>query len=125
MIYTWKRYDGYEVSSHGDKRFSAFYARLKDGRTIEEAYQLDVKGYRKYGNNPMLGKGKPPLDESTDLWGNYLNLWMIWCYENPKLYCELLYFADMFDGVLSDKFAKTLINQAHALSVCLNTPYIK
>ena len=63
--------------------FSAFYARLKDGRTIEEAYQLDVKGYRKYGNNPMLGKGKPPLDESTDLWGNYLNLWMIWCYEKP------------------------------------------
>ena len=45
--------------------------------------------------------------------------------KNPKLYCELLYFADMFDGVLSDKFAKTLINQAHALSVCLNTPYIK
>lgn len=36
----------YEVSSKGDKRFSAFYARLKDGRTIEEAYQLDVKGYR-------------------------------------------------------------------------------
>lgn len=30
--YTWQRYGGYEVSSRGDKRFSAFYARLADGR---------------------------------------------------------------------------------------------
>ena len=46
--FTWARYspNSYEVSTKGDKRFSALNARLKDGRTIEEAYQLDVKGYR-------------------------------------------------------------------------------
>ena len=32
-----------EVSSAGDKRFSAFYAKLKDGRSIEKAYQ-EAKG---------------------------------------------------------------------------------
>ena len=35
--------NGYEVSSAGDKRFSAFYAKLKDGRSIEKAYQ-EAKG---------------------------------------------------------------------------------
>lgn len=34
---------GYEVSTQGDRRFSALVARMPDGRTIEE------------------GKGKPPL----------------------------------------------------------------
>lgn len=50
-MYDWSRkYNGgYEVSSQGDKRFSALYARLKDGRTIEEAYQLDVKNFRGLG----------------------------------------------------------------------------
>jgi hypothetical protein len=40
--------NSYEVSTAGDSRFSALNAKLKDGRTIEEAYQLDVKGYRTY-----------------------------------------------------------------------------
>lgn len=57
----------YEVSSKGDKRFSAFYARLSDGRSIEEAYQLDIKGYRRLGNSPMLGKGKPPMIPTNEL----------------------------------------------------------
>jgi hypothetical protein len=43
--------NGYEVSTVGDKRFSALVAKLKDGRTIEEAYQLDVKGFRQLGND--------------------------------------------------------------------------
>lgn len=123
-MYTWKRYGGYEVSSKGDKRFSAFYARLNDGRTIEEAYQLDVKGYRKYGNSPMLGKGKPPLNKSIDTWSAYLELWKLWCYENPDLLHQLKDLADKHNGVLSDMFAKTNINQAHALSVCLNNMFI-
>lgn len=45
-MYTWKRYGGYEVSSHGDKRFSAFNAIMSDGRSIECHYQCDVKGVR-------------------------------------------------------------------------------
>lgn len=35
---------GYEVSSSGDKRFSALFAKMADGRTIEEHYQCDIKG---------------------------------------------------------------------------------
>lgn len=31
----------YECSSAGDRRFSALYAYLDDGRSIEEAFQLD------------------------------------------------------------------------------------
>ena len=67
--FTWARYspNSYEVSTKGDKRFSALNARLKDGRTIEEAYQLDVKGYRQDVNgvqdtNWRKGKGKPPIN---------------------------------------------------------------
>lgn len=118
--YTWKRKGGYEVSSKGDQRFSAFYARLRDGRTIEEAYQLDVKGYRCKGNDPMLGKGKPPLDKTVDLWAEYLKLWEQWAAENPTMLLVLRSRADQFNGVLSDMFAKTEVNQARALVVLLN-----
>lgn len=68
--YRWARTtteDSYEVSSNGDKRFSALVARLLDGRTIEEAYQLDVKGYRRLGSDWRLGKGKPPMIPTNDL----------------------------------------------------------
>jgi hypothetical protein len=65
-IFLWARIappseESYELSSAGDRRFSALQARLRDGRTIEEAYQLDVKGYRKFGDDWRLGKGRPPL----------------------------------------------------------------
>lgn len=59
--YARKAEQNYEVSSYGDTRFSPLVAKLSDGRTIEEAYQLDIKGYRKLGNNWKLGKGKPPM----------------------------------------------------------------
>jgi hypothetical protein len=120
MKYSWQRYGGYEVSTKGDKRFSAFYAKLRDGRTIEEAYQLDVKGYRKYGNSPMLGKGKPPLVmyEGEGLYEAYLKLWQQWATENPKLMEEL-----SKHKVLSDMFAKTPVNQARALADVLNQMY--
>ena len=39
----WSRFGGYEVSSKGDVRFSALYARFPveyfNGRTIEQIYQ--------------------------------------------------------------------------------------
>lgn len=70
--YTWARRvkdpnNGYEVSSSGDKRFSALYAKLSDGRSIEAAYQLDVKGYRAFGSDWRLGKGKPPMIPTNKL----------------------------------------------------------
>lgn len=43
--HTWARHGGYEVSSHGDRRYSAFHARLRDGRTIEEVYQPALRAF--------------------------------------------------------------------------------
>lgn len=117
----WARYakDGYEVSSHGDKRFSALYATLVDGRTIEEAYQLDVKGYRQVSNRWMDGKGKPPLNgKSRDrLFEEYLALWQLWVVENPVQFAELRIASK--GKLLTDKFSTTGVNQAHALAVLI------
>ena len=121
-MYTQKRYGGYEVSSHGDKRFSAFNALMPDGRSIEEHYQCDVKGYDIGGKNWRLGKGKPPLNSMTkeDMWKAYLGLWSVWAANNVKLIQELKIHADKYGGVLSDKFATTSVNQARALAEILN-----
>ena len=122
MQYSWKRYGGYEVSTHGDKRFSALCALMPDGRSIEMHYQCDVKGYDKGGTNWRLGKGKPPLNHVSKeyLWDEYISLWWQWAEANPELMNELKVHADKYNGVLSDKFATTPINQARALSTILN-----
>ena len=118
--YSWRRRCGYECSSKGDPRFSAFSARLADGRTIEEHYQCDVKGYDPGGRNWRQGKGKPPLDCTIDLFAAYLGLWKQWADANPRLMLELATHADAHGSVLSDCFATTPVNQAHALSELLN-----
>ena len=101
----------YEVSTKGDKRFSALNAKLSDGRTIEKAYQ-EAKG---------SGKGQPAKDPNFDYYGTYLGLWKQWAKENPKLIDEL---AEKAEGkVLSDKFAKTENNQARALSDILKEKF--
>ena len=43
-IKTWaqKSENGYEVSSKGDKRFSAFYAKLKNGKSVILLYITDL-----------------------------------------------------------------------------------
>lgn len=118
-MFKYARYDsnGYELSSKGDKRFSALYAHLADGRSIEQAYQLDVKGYRKFGNDWRLGKGKKPLVE-VDLWKEYLGLWKQWAIENPALIEDLRIKAK--GKVLTDMFASSPISQARALADILN-----
>jgi hypothetical protein len=110
--------DGYELSSHGDKRFSALHAKLADGRTIENAYQLDVKGYRAVSDHWRAGKGKPPLDTSIDVYAEYLKLWQQWAQENPHLIADLAVRAS--GKTLTDKFAKTPVSQARALADILN-----
>jgi hypothetical protein len=115
----------YEVSTKGDKRFSALNARLKDGRTIEEAYQLDVKGYRKQGNDWRLGKGKPPLNGLTreQVTQEYQKLWDQWAEENPDLVQDLLKRMQAKGTTfLSDVFAQQpgAISQAKALANILN-----
>ena len=106
----WKRYSalGYEVSSAGDRRFSAFYARLPNGRSIEETYQT-AKG---------SGKGRPAVDPNFDYWGTYLSLWEAWAEANPTLLRELIKAAK--HKILTDRFAKTENNQARALAYILN-----
>ena len=118
-MWTWKRFGGYEVSTQGDKRFSAFSAIMLDGRSIECHYQCDVKGYDVGGTNWRLGKGKPPIDRSKKLWKEYLDLWIEWAKCNPVLIEELRKLTDA-NKCLSDKFASTPINQAAALACILN-----
>jgi len=106
----------YEVSSKGDKRFSAFYAIMPDGRNIEFHYQCLVKGYPSISE----GKGRPPLNPNIDTWQAYLNLWRTWSRVNVPAMRELYRHARANDSTLSDTFASTSINQAHALSHILN-----
>lgn len=118
----WSEVGGYEVSSKGDKRFSAFNAMLKDGRTIEQHYQCDVKGYDPNGIDWRLGKGKPALDPNTNLWEEYLKLWKSWAKEHPELIRELYWTVvnGNYDYLLIDKFATSLVNQARALCFIIN-----
>mgnify|MGYP007077433135 CR=1 FL=1 len=93
-----------ECSSAGDKRFSAFYAKLEDGRSIEHHYQCDVKGCDPGGTKWQLGKGKPPRDTSTDLQAEYDNLWRVWLASNPVWKKELAQLKK--EGtVFTDKFS--------------------
>jgi hypothetical protein len=121
-IFGWSRRDGYEVSSKGDQRFSALFARLSDGRTIESHYQCDIKGYDPGGEQWRLGKGKPPLRTISQqaLWGAYLALWQQWANDHPVEMAELRQHALSHQGRLSDCFATSPINQAHALVTLLN-----
>lgn len=116
--YTWSRTEGYECSSIGDRRYSAFYAYLSNGNTIEYEYQCRVKGYPSI----RAGKGKPPLKpySKEELWTLYLSLWQDWAWYNPDLVDELILLCKKHNNVLRDSFAKTPINQAHALSVILS-----
>lgn len=113
---------GYEVSSVGDRRFSALYARLKDGRTIEEAYQLDVKGYRQHGNDWRIGKGRRALRD-IDLRAEYLALWRQWAQENPELIDDLR--RRSAGRPLTDRFARMGgISQAEALTTILEEAWV-
>lgn len=119
--FSWQRRGGYECSSKGDKRFSAFYAKMPDGRSIEDHYQCDVKGYP----NWRAGKGKPSLKGQTreEMWEQYLALWVVWAENHPEEMADLHQKALAHQGVLSDCFANTEINQAHALSHILNLKF--
>ena len=124
MQFSWARRSqpaGYECSTKGDARFSAFNAKMPDGRSIEEWYQCDLKGHDPGGTNWKLGKGKPPLLDykGDELWMAYLTLWRIWAIHNSDLMVELANLALAKGSVLTDCFASTPINQARALSKIL------
>lgn len=116
--YKWKRRGGFECSSKGRGEYSAFSARLDNGMTIEETYQIEVKGYKSIRE----GKGKPPLNKMTrqEQWEAYYSLWVKWAKVNRRLINILREEAKEFDYTLSDMFANTDINQARALADILN-----
>lgn len=121
--FTWSRKGmGYEVSSRGDKRFSALYARMPDGRTIEQHYQCDVKGYDPGGTDWKLGKGLPPAVDISkeDLYLEYKKLWSVWAGDNLELMRELYVQARLNGSQIKDMFATSPVNQARALSEILN-----
>lgn len=124
MKVTWAREKpgGYEVSTAGDRRFSALVATLPDGRTIEMWYQCDIKGYQPGGRDWRKGKGKPSLIEyrGNAQYEAYLLLWKMWACLNPELIGELRKQAAKHLLTLTDRFARSPINQARALADILN-----
>lgn len=119
-MFSWSVVSGYEVSTAGDRRFSALVATMPDNRTVEMHYQCDIKGFEPGGRNWKLGKGKRPI-RRIELWPAYLGLWRTWAAHNPHLLVELLVALQRGNAqVLRDRFARTEVNQAHALSELLN-----
>jgi hypothetical protein len=120
-----KKTKTYECSTVGDKTLSAFNAKLEDGRTIEQHYQCDIKQYDVGGTNWRLGKGKPPKTNinKEELYKQYYNLWLEWSKikENREYLIALKkYLINNEIYILTDAFASSDINQAHALSDILD-----
>lgn len=122
-LYSWERFGGYEISSKGDTRLSAMFAKMPDGRTLECHYQCDVKLTDPGGTRWWLGKGKPPNRKisTTELYLEYKDLWRIWTQNNLELFAQIAELVlDKHEGVLSDRFATTPINQARVISELMN-----
>lgn len=129
FAWTGKGGEGFEVTTKGNalgRQFSAFNAMMPDGRSIEQWYQCDIKGYAPGGRDWRLGKGKParfafPGDQ---LWQMYLSLYRLWSIRNSHLLFELKEAAAAHDNTLSDMFANSndpnSINQARALAQIIN-----
>lgn len=127
--------NSYEVSTAGDKRFSALNAKFKPGtiidgvdvggRTIEDVYQSVIKKSRK-GQAPakdskLYNESLKTKEEREDFsyTEGYLPLWQEWAKQNPELIQELR--EKSAGKVLTDKFASTRVSQARALADILNS----
>ena len=78
-----------ECSSKGDKRFSAFYAKV-NGRTIEDQYQnakVFEDGTKNVGIKAAKGRAATNTTEVNKL---YEDLWQQYIIENPELIDVLL-----------------------------------
>lgn len=90
-----------ECSSRGDKRFSAFYARIKSrgNKSIEELYQAaKIFADGTTGLSWRAAKGRKPIN-TAEVKELYSALWDEYFTENPHLF-EVLSdyngFSDMF-----------------------------
>lgn len=113
-----------EVSSKGDTRYSAIYAKINN-ISIEEIYQLDIKGYRGVYTDWKDAKGKPPLIEITmdEQYKLYKNLWYQYFKDNPELYLNILDKGKY--TTITDMFGTTEINQARAICDLCNSGLFK
>ena len=144
--YKWglKASNSYEVSSAGDKRFSAKFAKFDKGTiiegvdvggyTIEQVYQTLIKQGKLRKSDAKTGRPTNPklLDptlttderrEDLSYFIGYLPLWRTWAEQNPKLIEELRTKAK--GKTLTDKFASIngrvgRVSQARALAQILN-----
>lgn len=92
-----------ECSSHGDKRFSAFYARVRayGGRTIEDVYQAaKIFDDGTTGLNWRQAKGRAAVN-TAECAALYAELWNTYIAENPHLLPVLTAASG-----LSDKFGQ-------------------
>ena len=95
-----------ECSSKGDKRFSAFYARIRfrNNRTIEDLYQgrklIEIDGVAVQGLSIKEAKGKPCLNYD-DASRFYSQLWDEYISEN----LDLLEVVKLYNG-FSDIFGQ-------------------
>lgn len=86
-----------ECSSRGDKRFSAFFAKV-NGSTIEQIYQSSKIINGKRVDDWRKAKGVK-ADNHAELTKLYEALWQQYFQENPELYNIILEyngFSDMF-----------------------------
>lgn len=126
--------NNYEVSSKGDRRFSALYATFKPGtiidgvdvggRTIEDVYQNVIKksgkGRAPSKDSKLYNESLKTQEEREDFsyTNGYLPLWQEWARQNPELIEELREKAK--GKILTDQFANTRVSQARALADILN-----
>ena len=131
--------NGYEVSTRGDRRFSALVATFKPGtiidgvdvggKTIEHVYQNVIKksskGKAPAKNSKLYNESLKTNEEREDFsyQKGYLPLWKEWAKQNPELMAEL---KEKSQGkVLTDQFANTRVSQARALAEILNESKVK
>jgi hypothetical protein len=78
-----------ECSSKGDKRFSAFYAKLGD-KTIEELYQsFKILEDGRTGLSIKEAKGKKAVNQK-EASRYYLDLWISYMMGHPELHSVLI-----------------------------------
>lgn len=116
--FTWDRKcaGAYECSSKGDRRFSAFYAILPNGNSIEFEYQVKIKGHPSIES----GKGKPPVRPVRSLFAAYKALWETFFNANPLLLAEIQELGRAHGNCFTDMFASSAVNQARAIATILN-----
>lgn len=74
-----------ECSSIGDKRFSAFHARLPNGKSIEELYQAHkVFEDGSTGLSWKEAKGRKAINQESCAWW-YSHWWDVYIEQNPEL----------------------------------------